>query len=309
MSSVTSGGPGGESWGTAFGLRVRADWPLPELPAVEPGAAELEFVQRAVPDALPDAVERGIRYDAAPGRLLLRVDEVARFLAVEGRRIEVQPVPGVEASDVRAFLLTVPLGAVLQQRGDLVLHGSAVLVEGEAVVFLGRSGMGKSTLAGALARRGFPVLSDDLSVLRPGPDGRFWVQPGIPHLKLWRDSLEALAIDETGLARVRPSIEKRLFPLGERFCRAAKPLRRVFVLNATTLAEPKLEQLRPEVRVKVFGNQAYRFGFLAGAEEKAAFFKKTLALAAQVPVQALLRGRAGFNVEALADLAEGAWRT
>lgn len=50
-------------------------------------------------------------------------------------------------------------------RGEIGLHGSAVARGGRAVAFVGGSGMGKSTLAAALTKRGAQLLSDDAVAL------------------------------------------------------------------------------------------------------------------------------------------------
>ena len=45
------------------------------------------------------------------------------------------------------------------------LHATAVVVDGEAVAFLGDCGYGKSTLGAAFLARGFPLLTDDVLAL------------------------------------------------------------------------------------------------------------------------------------------------
>jgi hypothetical protein len=45
--------------------------------------------------------------------------------------------------------------------GYEVMHASAILVDGGAVAFCAETGVGKSTIASALSRRGFPLWADD----------------------------------------------------------------------------------------------------------------------------------------------------
>ena len=152
----------------AFGLTVSSSMPCPEL---LPGAGEpdVTVTYGDVPRDLAGAKGRGVCYQAAPGELLLRVDGVAQFLVRGGSEIIIDRHPAASDDDVRLFLLGSAFGALLHQRGILALHGSTVKVGDGCVVFLGRSGMGKSTLATILARRGYPCLGDDVA---PSPSGR-----------------------------------------------------------------------------------------------------------------------------------------
>lgn len=58
-----------------------------------------------------------------------------------------------------------------QLAGELALHGAAVARNGRAVLLLGRSGQGKSTLAAALCEAGASLLADDASCLDEGAEG------------------------------------------------------------------------------------------------------------------------------------------
>lgn len=69
--------------------------------------------------------------------------------------------------DARAGLESVVLGGmglatVLMLRGHLLLHASAVAVDGQAVALVGSSGMGKSTVATLLCRSGAQMVTDDV---------------------------------------------------------------------------------------------------------------------------------------------------
>jgi len=110
-----------------------------------------------VPASLDDASKKGATWQIAGDRFLFQVPGVARFLLRGGREILFEAAPGVQAGDVSAFVIGTVFGILLHQRGEIVLHASAVRVNDRAVLFCGPSGAGKSTLAAALAQRGFPL--------------------------------------------------------------------------------------------------------------------------------------------------------
>jgi hypothetical protein len=60
---------------------------------------------------------------------------------------------------------------LLRHAGLYPMHAACAAKNGDAVIFSGRGGSGKSTSAVALVRAGFELLSDDLILLRAGRGG------------------------------------------------------------------------------------------------------------------------------------------
>jgi len=68
-----------------------------------------------------------------------------------------------------------PLLLFLLSRCDRTpLHAAGILIRDQALVLAGRSGSGKSSLALAAARRGLPVLSEDIIYAQSDPRQRLW---------------------------------------------------------------------------------------------------------------------------------------
>jgi hypothetical protein len=59
----------------------------------------------------------------------------------------------------------------LHELGGAVIHGAALVDGGEALLFAGRSGAGKTTVSRLGLEQGRTVLSDDLNALLPGESG------------------------------------------------------------------------------------------------------------------------------------------
>jgi hypothetical protein len=99
----------------------------------------------------------------------------------------------------------------LALRDRWCLHASAVVCEGEAVLFVGDSGAGKSTLAREIAAAcpGWSRLTDDLTPVELA-GGRLAVRPDFPQLKLapedqWTgDSSASIQVRELYLLRPIP---------------------------------------------------------------------------------------------------------
>ncbi len=119
-----------------------------------------------------------------------------------GKEIIIDRAPQADDTDVRLFLLGSVMGALMHQRGRLPLHGSAIrLPDGTAAIFMGPSGVGKSTLAAAFRQRGYVVAADDISLIFTGDDGAPLLQPAYPELKLWAEAAAKIGEDAQTLTQ------------------------------------------------------------------------------------------------------------
>ena len=64
------------------------------------------------------------------------------------------------------MLIGVPFGYALRKKGFMVMHGSSVVINGQAICIVGSSGLGKSTLAISLVDKGFKFLTEDLAIIK-----------------------------------------------------------------------------------------------------------------------------------------------
>jgi hypothetical protein len=63
-------------------------------------------------------------------------------------------------------ILGIPLGYLLQNNNFQVLHGSSVTFNGSAISFIGKSGVGKSSLAMSLVDKGLKLVTEDLCLIK-----------------------------------------------------------------------------------------------------------------------------------------------
>lgn len=157
----------------AYGLHIASDVALPLPPAT--GAPDLVLrlgEDREVPHERPPGTrlaeiarpDHTIFYTLARGdETVLRYPCVCEFVG-DGRlsRVTAHLHPGADAGLLPVLISGALLAVHLMLNHHLVLHASAVQAGGQAVAFVGSSGMGKSTLAAALCGIGCGLVSDDL---------------------------------------------------------------------------------------------------------------------------------------------------
>lgn len=175
----------------------------------------------------------------------LRFPDLADFMIPAGEQeIICYPAVGTNQSTAEHLFLNQVLPLKLSQNGALVLHGSAIDANGDALAFVGASGRGKSTLAASFAVNGFPLLTDDGLVLNETATS-FQVVPSHPSIRLWEDSQIALDLEHvTNALPVMFTTKSRLLAGTEiAACKNATPLKRIYFLGNGTSDEVSIRQM------------------------------------------------------------------
>jgi hypothetical protein len=271
----------------AFGLCIRSEFSIPELTTAEAGSGATVAVRYGnVPRALPALRRQNSMLQVGWDELIMTVPRAARYHLRGGREIIVDPFPGATERNVRLALLGSVMGALCHQRGGLPLHANAIEVAGCAVVIAGHSGAGKSTLALHFHNKGYRVLSDDVVAVSLRPDERPIAWPGVPRVRVWRDSAEALVPNVDALERVADGFEKYQLALRPMAPWEGLPLSKIYILCPSKGAEPdrsitRLHGSQALDAVMVFTYRRECLDLMDGADAR---FLRNLALLSQVPV-------------------------
>ena len=284
----------------AYGLAIDSALPLPELFAEDAAEndADIAITLGTVPEAGPDTAQRiGPFVWATPEQFWLCIPGIARFRIAAGQKIVIDRDQAGDMDGIRAFLLGTALGVLLAQRRHLMLHGNAIRVGEGCVVCVGPSGMGKSTLAAGFHRRGFPLLTDDLVMV----DDHRCVTPGLPRIKLWADTTQALAIDTAPLRRIRPKLEKFSYPVPAGFADTVMPVHAVYTLAITNGDIVTIEPLAGFAKFNEVRSNIYRPQFVEAMGQRSLYLSLCARLAADIRVARIARPARGFTVDRVID--------
>jgi hypothetical protein len=288
-------------------LKVQSDFELPgALPA---DAAEADVVVRMcdVPERLEAPTRAGQDWQMDDSRFLLSLPGIGRFLATDGRLIEVQPE--CEPRDAVPFLLGTAFGALLLQRGNLVLHASSVSRDGGGVALCGYSGIGKSTLAAALCQAGCNFVSDDVSVVEAQPHGvALW--PDGRCLKLFQETLARLGLTAHRGQEVGSGTDKHYVEL--RGPRSAGPmmLRAIYVLrDLESQGASHIVRLSPLDAAQTLLNESHRPLLSLAMAKRNPHVAMTAAVVAKVPVFRFTRARDLDGLHQTAEELLAHWRS
>jgi hypothetical protein len=300
---------------SAFGLAIRADRPIPGLkPAAGDIETDLEIHLASRPAWLSPLaglprrrvhVSSGESEDGRPAVVIWSLDHGAWYhlrysdgtefvIDGPGRRVWGNCPEGETIENTATYMLGPVMGLVLRLRGITSLHASLVVVEGRAVAIAGLPGSGKSTIAAAFSRSGFPVMTDDVAALKVR-SGRITALPGYPRLRLWPDAVSAVLGRGKTLPRLVtrsrswPGWDKRYLDLAEDSCpfqETPLPLAGIYFLVDRAEGErtPVIEEMSGSESLAALASQVYP-SFHVEKDHLARDFRFLSQVAASLPLR------------------------
>lgn len=207
----------------AYGFVVEADLVLPLPVADDSTAADLTIVADPAPLDLawnPPARDLLCQdYDELTGRghlgarlgdgYRLRLPGLCEFDLDESlSTVRWRAAPGAEPTLLPLVSAGILLAYWLCLRGTLVLHASAVSLNGRGLAFLGRSGMGKSTMAAAMCASGALLVTDDVAAVEFHGE-RAFIASGAGDVRLRQSPEQARDLAGPGAPQPRETADER----------------------------------------------------------------------------------------------------
>ena len=221
-----------------YGFAIRSEWRLP-APLLDSCRDSVDIEFRGAPspffDPLRTPTGRNSWYsyhvfddDSA----YLRWSELFEFfVSADGRRILANRLTNDYADAFQIYALGQVLSFALINQGYEPIHATVVRVGPDhGIAFLGDSGYGKSTLAATFLAAGYPLLTDDLLVLRPN-HGAFLAYPGPARVKLMPETASMFFGPRAEHYPMNNITQKRIIPIcGEQVCEKPVKLAAMYVL-------------------------------------------------------------------------------
>lgn len=257
-------------------------------------------------------------------KFYLAINQVAHYLLMPEQNIcFIERInPSVSTSIVMTWLTSTVFAYLLQYRGYLVLHGSAIKINNQAIIFSGQSGAGKSTLAAAMLTQNTRFLTDDVCAITTDSQGKMMLVAGPPKLKLWGDALIQLNYDAKGLQPVLNKMNKYELPLS-----IVNPANNTILdkwvinthgidRNLSIVPISHFYELKPDLdttaakcititginKLQILINNTYRYGLLKPLVRLKTHLNGCSALAAQIKIAQIIRPKTKLSNDSLAEL-------
>jgi HPr Serine kinase C-terminal domain len=286
-TSVSS--PIKEYFYTAYGVNISSTFALPELVVSQATQSDVFIYQKKLVSSPLKIDSCDHCYQLTSDGMYLFWKDVGTFLIREGKEIIVDPLPHASEDRLRLFILGSAISVLLHQQGYLILHGSSVVINGKAVVFVGSKGWGKSTTAAALHKRGHKLLADDVVALDMRSEGEPLVLSAFPQLKLWPDAITSLGQRPEEVPYLLPHLEKRNNLIQSGFMQTAAPLQKVYVLGDAQVIEIRAMKPQEVIQDLLCHSYVARFGRELLRQNEASHLFQLTELAKRVSISYLLK--------------------
>jgi hypothetical protein len=283
-------------------LRSQIQLALPEYPSA--GLAEIElrmqdpsFFSKMVKDA-PLKWSHYSTYQYAHlknGFSYVRWNDIGEFLvSSDGRLITCGHLSDSPGESFQVYLLGQALSFALVRSGFEPFHATSIVINGEAVAFMGDSGFGKSSLAAYFLNAGDRLLTDDLLLLQDRQEG-FIAYPGPPRIKLLPDMARKFFGGVDGGVPMNRQTQKLVLPLDrEKICDTPVPLRAIYELSPphdmTDVKKVEFESLTFRETFVELSCNTFNYVILDG-DRVHRQFKETTRIANAVPMKRLMHPR------------------
>ncbi|MFZ9035064.1 MAG: hypothetical protein ACO2ZM_02970 [Francisellaceae bacterium] len=278
----------------AFGLTVCCDVVLPSFRVIsKPSSADIHIIIEANAYINTTSLKRPYN-----DLILLDIANIAHFKIIQGREIRLVTDNRVDAQMLGLFLCSTVFALLLLQRGFLILHASAVIINHRALIFLGDSGVGKSTLALGFHQQGYEVAADDLCAIGFDSRNQARVYPAQTHFKIWREAALKLGKNTRELKAVRGDIDK-YFIDNDSSTNHPLEIQMLMLLKPDDTTHSRLESMTAFEKLSALNEHAFRHELYHELNHLQMHFKHCENLLKQTSLMCLKRPNSGFNLTSL----------
>lgn len=282
----------------AFGLIIESVFSIPQLQTANAAEADVRIVRGGGLSSHTELLRSDVVTDE---HVMFRVEDLAVFRISSGKLIEVELLNEKPERDIGIYLMGSCMGAILIQRGFMLLHGSCVTDGRRSVLITGDSGAGKSTTAAEFLKRGWKLLTDDVTCIFDR-DGVPMVQSSYPSQKLWQDALDHYDKTDDDIHSLYFSEDREKFGVNvsDSFFDGVCPLSMVVRLipagHATCLSP-----IEGMAKVDQLMRNTYR-GYFIIKRDQPRHFQRCITLSSKIPMALVIRENGKQCADTIYDL-------
>ncbi len=294
-----------------YGLNIDSNIEILEFPKRNEDFKDKDIVTilyGQTPNNILEEIREGKSIHVTKDHVWFHIDHVATYCIENGNTVIVDPWADCDISLMKVYIMGSVLGFLLLQRESTAIHGGTVVINGNAIIFTGERGAGKSTLTTALVKRGYNFVADDVAAL--SFDNKIVVEPGFPYHKLCVDALENMYyVKELYPCFQADGKVKYIVPDFYGFYKRKVPLTAICELDMGEVDNVKVEEIKGGEKLNKIIKNIYRteyIGSMGGMTPK--YFKKCIEIAKEAKFYIITRPKGKYTVDDQIEIIEGIFK-
>lgn len=261
----------------AFGLTVGSEFMLSELESIsnKNHHSDVLIKRGSVDFDNPNALKlfEDVFYIKNENSFCLFVKNIATYGVTNGREIIIDVKKKSFLNEYKIFLYGTCFAALLLQRKQVCLHAAGIITGNKANLFLGYSGLGKSTLTCYFVKNGFKFLGDDVLPLKFNAINQLQVGYSMPFVKIWEESLSKFKIPRANVVQMRDDVQKFRWVSQHSHVREFLSIKQIIILNWTNNNPFSLQKVTPIEALIYLKEHIYRPQFYTESDENVLLLK------------------------------------
>ena len=250
--------------------------------------SDVTFTQVSSIPVVADPVYSGENMKVSATEFAMRVPGTGSFYTQEGRVVEYETEPGADPEWIKLYLKMQVLVALLHQRGVISFHASSFVSDGQAVMILGESGAGKSSLTASFVLDGAGFLTDDVTPVMFRSEAPY-VMPVYDAIRLREHSVDQLKIEAEFLTRAEPGSGKHYMQV-RNTARENFPLSHIFKIEVGRRRAPSFFVPAPADAFGILRSEVCSWEILRGMPStEAAYMHQLLEIMRRVKIVRVVR--------------------
>ena len=287
---------------TTYGLSIRSELELPGL--IEGHSQTDVIIELEAYESHPELhLNQTTYHSAQAGHFTFNVRKTAHYIVRNGNSVTVIPHPDGVLEDIRLYLLGTVLAVLIQQRGDLLFHASAISKQGQVILLSGESGVGKSTLAYEMvSNRGWKLCADDVARFSVIGD-QIQIYPSYPYMKINEDILDHAGLSKDNFAKVSRKWGKYRIPHISNYEKNPTRARSIFLIQSEALSSLTMQEITGAEKWVQIRSMLYRAEYLIGTTTESKIHTTLSTVSRYLPLIQVCRPIQPFTYSRVKELA------
>lgn len=289
------------------GLVIESELEMPELLSVNRrDVSEIhgEIVYGKHKEDVYKSIREGTEEYGEHDFIWINRQDVGTYAIHSGNKIVIDIKKDAKEYKVRNNMLCSVMAMLLFQRGIVAMHGATIVKNNKAILIVGYSKAGKSTLSNGLRMKGYKLLSDDLSAVYERSNDKFIVEPAFPRQSLNENIIESMGYEPLKYENVVRSRALYGFPIYDDFEYEGKEVGAIIELVSSKKEGYIAEEVSGAKKIETVIKHIYSGSMPQSIGLPSNYFKQCLKLATKTPIYRFKRNFEQMDVEEQIEIIE-----